>query len=131
MTRLHWTLIALLASAVAVGIGVGGARGTGIVLGAVAGGGLTMLALLWQRHVLHYRPERVFAATLQGFLVKLFALALLAACLRYVPQLNERADWRAFLVAYAMAVLALQALGTAENLRFARTLRTPKEGSAS
>jgi hypothetical protein len=127
MTKLLWISVALLGSAVSIGVWQGGARGGGIVFGTVAGAGLTLLALFWQRHVLQHRPERVFAATLQGFLVKLFVMALIAISLRHLPMLSARADWRAFLVSFVIAVLALQSLGTLENLR----LCAPKERRAS
>lgn len=117
MTKLLWTSAALLGSAVAIALMVGGARGGGIVFGGAAGTGLTLLALAWQRHTLLHRPQRVFAATLQGFLAKLFAMAILAVLLRHVPLLSARADWRAFLVSFVIAVLALQSMGTLENLR--------------
>jgi len=127
MTKLLWIFVALLGSAVSIGVWQGGARGGGIVFGTAAGAGLTLLALLWQRHVLQHRPERVFAATLQGFLVKLFVMAMIAISLRHLPMLSARADWRAFLVSFVIAVLALQSLGTLENLR----LCAPKERRAS
>ena len=89
----------------------------------------TGLSLAWQRHQLVHHPERVFTALVQGFLFKLVVLGSGAAALRWLAPLAELADWRGFLVGYALAVALLGASGTAEILRMVRV--GPKEQRAS
>lgn len=121
MNRLSWITLALTALAAFVAWQLGGSVGAGVFAGWASGTVFTGLALLWQRHQIVHRPERVYAATVQGFLFKLVVLALGAAALRYLAPLAEVADWRGYLVGFGAAVALLAAPGTADNLRLLKS----------
>ncbi len=129
MNRLTWITLALTALVAVASWSVGGSAGTGAFAGWTCGTLFTGLSLAWQRHQLVHHPERVFTALVQGFLFKLVVLVVGALALRWIAALAEVADWRGFLVGYALAVALLGASGTAEILRMVRV--GPKEQRAS
>lgn len=129
MNRLTWITLALTALVAVACWSVGGSAGTGAFSGWTTGTLFTGLSLAWQRHQLAHHPERVFTALVQGFLFKLAVLVAGAVALRWIAALAEVADWRGFLVGYAIAVALLGASGTAEILRMVRV--GPKEQRAS
>ena len=129
MTRISLAVLAALLVAVLVGVRLGGALGAGVWAGFLLGAGLSGLSFLYQRHVLLTRPERVLAAVVVTFLVKLVALLLGALAFRYVEAAALRADWRSFLVAFAAAVAVILPFGTAEAARAHRE-RTRAAGNA-
>jgi hypothetical protein len=131
MTRLILASLAALALAALVAVRLGGALGAGVVAGAALGTGLTGLSVLYQRHVLQFRPERALSAAVVTFGVKLLALLLGALAFRFVDAAAERADWRAFLVAFAAAVAIVLPLGVSEAVgavRAARPRNQPSHG---
>lgn len=130
MTRLTLLVLAAFAVACLVALRLGGAQASGILVGYCLGAGLAGLSFLYTRHVLATRPERALAATVTGFLVKLAALLLGALAFRYVPAAAERADWRAFLVAYGAAVALILPLGAVLAVRGARRGGRPEGATA-
>ncbi len=109
--------------AAALGGAMGGARGLGVFLGFFLGATLAGLAVAWQAHCLRYRPERVTRAQMEGFAIKLAAVALFALAFRFVEPLEQAASWRTFLLAYAAAtvlVLPLSALDLSRLIAEAR-----------
>lgn len=120
MNRLTLLVLAAFAVACYAALRLGGAQASGVLVGYCLGAGLAGLSFLYTRHVLATRPERALAASVTGFLVKLATLLLGALAFRYVPAAAERADWRAFVVAYGAAVALILPLGTVLALRTRR-----------
>lgn len=123
MTRTTLITLLLLAAAGITAWQLGGALGAGVLAGALTGALFTGLSLLWQRHQLVHRPDRVLHAMVVGFLAKLVVILMAAFALRFLPALGALLDWRSFLVAFAAAAFALLAIGTADNLRIAKERR--------
>jgi hypothetical protein len=130
MTRLTLLVLAAFAVACFAASRLGGTQASGILVGYCLGAGLAGLSFLYTRHVLATRPGRVFTATVSGFLIKLLALLLGALAFRYIPQAAERADWRAFVVAYGAAVALILPLGAVLVLRAPRRA-SPNGGAAA
>lgn len=120
MTRLLLALLLGLAGAAFLAWRTGGALGGGVLAGYLLGGGIAGLCVLWQRHVLSTRPERMLQAVVVSFGAKLVALLLGALSFRYLEPVAARADWRSFLVAFAAAVLVVVAFGVPEVARALR-----------
>ncbi|QDU67344.1 hypothetical protein [Engelhardtia mirabilis] len=117
MTLTNICLILLSAVAGVVAWILGGREGTGVLLGSLLAAGLTGLGMAYQRQVLATRPNLAVGVLGLFMVVKMFCLLIGAAILRYVPFAAERADWRAFVVAFApVAVLAL-IVGAGDTMR--------------
>jgi hypothetical protein len=117
MTRLTIAALLGLAAAGALAWSLGGALGAGVLAGYAAGAGITGLGVLAERRVLETRPELGLQVALLAFLSKLVLLVSAAVGLRFVAPLAARMDWRAFLVAFAAAVVVLLPIGTIEAVR--------------
>jgi len=100
-----------------IGWFVGGANGLGVFLGFLLGAGLAGLAVAWQAHCLQYRPEHVTRAQMEGFAVKLGAVALFAVAFRYIEPLAASVSWRTFLLAFAAAAVLVLPLSTLDLSR--------------
>lgn len=120
MNRLTLLVLAAFALACYAAQRLGGAQASGVLVGYCLGAGLAGLSFLYTRHVLATAPARVLAASVTGFLIKLAALLLGALAFRYVPAAAERADWRAFVVAYGAAVALILPFGTVLAVRAPR-----------
>lgn len=126
------SLIAALGAAVASWLAwsAGGAVGGGILAGYLFGAGLSGLGVLYQQHTLRTRPEFAFHAFTIAFFAKFVGMVLGALAFRYVPAAAARADWRSFLVAFAVAALLLLFSGSLDLLaltkRSGRGLRSPR-----
>lgn len=117
MTLTNLCLLLLTAIAGVVAWVLGGPTGTGVMLGALLAAGLTGLGLAYQRQTLARRPNLAVGVLGIFMVIKIFALFAGAATLRYVPFAAERADWQAFVLAFApVAVIAL-ILGAADTMR--------------
>jgi hypothetical protein len=125
MTRLYLAALAALCVAWLVADRLGGPRGAGVLGGFLLGASLSALSLLHQRRVLRTRPERILAAAVLGFLVKLVVLVLSALALRYVEPLGARLDAASFLIAVGAVVALFLPCGA---LALGR-LRPPRGGS--
>jgi len=121
MLRLSLATLLGLAAAALVAWRLGGTAGTGVLAGFTLGAGMSGLGALYQRHQLRVRPDRVLAATAVSFLAKLVALLVGALAFRYVDAAAARADWRAFLVAFAAAVVVVLPLGVLDAVRGSQT----------
>jgi hypothetical protein len=96
-----------------------------VIAGGLLAASATVFGLAWQRHVLRTDPARALGAMGAAFLLKLAALGLGAAGLRYVEPASARADWQGFALAFvAMAVVVLIP-GTFDNARLLREKRAP------
>ena len=118
------TLIGLGAS-LFVAWRLGGALGAGASAGFVVGAAVTGWGIVRQRRVIASRPGRALQALVEGFLAKLAVIVLATLALVLVPPLGAALDWRAFLVAFAAAVLIVLLPGTWENAGLFRERRTP------
>lgn len=115
--------------AVAIAWNLGGALGGGVIAGFCLGAGIAGLGVMYQRHVLLTAPHRSFQALGISFIAKLAALLMGALAFRYIEAAGARADWRAFLVAFAVAVLIVLPLGTLDAASVVR--RRAKAGKDS
>jgi hypothetical protein len=114
-------LTLLLVAAGAVAWNLEGSEAAGVVVGALLAAGLTGLGLAYQRQALRRTPHLAVGILGLFMVVKIFALFAVAATLRFVPALAERADWESFVLAFApVAVLAL-IVGAAETMAGLRT----------
>jgi MFS family permease len=117
VNRLLVVVLAALVVALACAARFGGALGGGVLAGYLLGAGLAGLSVLYQMHLLATRPERAMTASVLGFLVLLVALFFGGLSFRYLEPVAERADWRSFLVSFAVAGVLVLPLGTHEALR--------------
>ena len=124
------TLLSLGASALIAGR-VGGRMGLGILLGATLGAAVALIGVLWVRHALIYRPERALRAQVEMFLVKLGAVVACAFAFRFLEPVARIADWRAVLVAYVSASLAILLAGAAMIQRLARERREARKATVA
>ncbi len=120
--------VGVLVSAV-VGWGLGGAQGWGAFAGFTFGATLSGLSVAWQAHCMRYRPERVMRAQMEGFAIKLGALGVFALTLSMVEPVANALNWRAFLLAYAAAVVIVLPLSTLDLSRLLAQARAPALGS--
>ena len=118
------TLVGAIAAAV-VAWRLGGSLGGGVLAGFLLGAGMSGLGVLYQRHVLLTQPSKSMQAVVVSFIAKLVAVLLGALAFRYIEAAGALADWRAFLVAYAVAVLVVLPLGTLDAARIARRGANP------
>ena len=109
-----------LAGAALLAFRLGGAHGTGVVAGYLAGAGLTGALLARQRKILASNPKRALQSTVEGFLAKLGAVVLATLAILFVPGLRASCDLASFLLAFGAAVLLVLLPGTFENARFLR-----------
>jgi hypothetical protein len=117
VNRLLLLLLAALVAAVVLAARLGGALGGGVLLGTLLGAGLAGVSTLHVRHVARTRPAKALQALTLGFLVKLGALLLGGLALRFLEPVAARADYRAFLIAFAGAVALVLPLGLWSLLR--------------
>ena len=88
-----------------------------MVLGVLFGASVSMLGAAWQRHAFRTRPERSLRSVAEMFLFKLAFLLLAALSLRYVEAAAERADWKAFLVAFVAVAALVRTTAVVDNVR--------------
>lgn len=139
MSRLTIGTLLGVAVATAVAWQLGGALGGGVMGGFLMGASLGGFALAWQLHLMRTQPSKVQAAMVSTFLVKLGVLLSAALLLRYVEPLGRHADWRSFLVSFALAVLVVLGLGSLDAMKIVRDGRAartdagiqPGEGGAA
>lgn len=117
-----------LAAALAVGWTLSGSAGNGVVLGYLAGALVTGATLVWQRHELAHRPERLLMTALTGFSIKLAVVLGGALCLRYLEPAAALFDWKSFLIAFPASAILILIPGTIDNVRMLSTQR-PRETS--
>jgi len=96
---------------------LGGTLGAGALVGALLGLGISAVAVAKQRHALLHDPKQALNIFVLASLVKLVAVGVGGALLRYVDVLAARADWVSFLIAFPIAVLWLTSLGSIANMK--------------
>ena len=117
---MNFTLLAILAGLLLctlIGARFDAFVAAGIWTGYLAGTGLGLINVLWQRHKVRVRPDQVMATNVIGFLVKLAGALFGALALRYIEPLPELADWRGYLVAFAGAAFLMLIFGSLDNAR--------------
>jgi hypothetical protein len=117
-----------LVAALAVGWSLAGPTGNGAVLGYLTGAAFTGATLVWQRHELTHRPQRLFATAFTSFGLKCAVLLLAALYLRYSERAAQLFDWRSFLIAFAASAILIAIPGTIDNVRRLSSLR-PREST--
>lgn len=117
MIRLTLASLVGLLAALAAAWRLGGTLGSGVLVGFLLGAALSGLGVLYQRHLLITHPERSLTAFVATFLVKLVLLVLGGLAFRFVDAAAARADWRSFLVAFAVAVVVVLPLGTLDAVQ--------------
>lgn len=117
MMRLSLSSLLGFVLAAVVAWQLGGRVGNGVLAGYLLGAGMSGLGVMYQRHMLLTRPERMLTALVVSFLAKLVALLLGGLAFRFIPQVAEIADWRSFLIAFAAAVALVLPVGTWEAAR--------------
>jgi uncharacterized membrane protein len=125
MIRLTLASLTVFAVAAILAWRLGGALGGGVLAGYLLGAGFSGLGVLYQRHTLLTRPEATFQAFTVAFLAKLVVLVLGALTFRFVEVAAARADWRSFLIAFAVAVAVIVPLGSFDLLQALRR-RSPE-----
>jgi hypothetical protein len=124
----HTTTGALIGLAAAAFLAwwIGGSLGSGVLSGFLAGAFVAGLSIAWQRHILSTRPEKLVAAAVLGFLFKLAAVLCGVLALRYLDPEARIADWRSFVVTFAVASVLVLIPGTLENMRRLSPKLAPK-----
>lgn len=120
MTLTTLSTLAGLAAALSLAAWLGGAEGTGVLTGFLAGAAVTGACLLRQRRVLRAQPSRALRSMVEGFLVKLAAVVAVVLCFVVFPVVRETADLRAFFLAFAGSILLVLFTGTVDNARILR-----------
>lgn len=119
-----------LAAVAAVAWSLGGPVGTGVLAGGLLAASVTLFGLLWQRHALRVESARggaplpgvagaggALGSVVGSFLIKLAALGLGAACLRFVEPAAARADWQGFVLGFVALAVFVLIPGTLDNVR--------------
>jgi hypothetical protein len=98
-------LVAVLAGC--FGAAVSPASCAGAVLGAVLGGAVSLVSMARVRRALARHSERAMTALVEGFLLKLVMLGLAIAAFHAWDGFAARFEWRAFLLAFGTAAIAV------------------------
>jgi 4-hydroxybenzoate polyprenyltransferase len=123
MTLTTLSTLAGLAAALSLAAWLGGAEGTGVLTGYLAGAAVTGACFVRQRRILRERPDRALRSMIEGFLAKLLAVVALVLGFVVFPALREIADHRLFLLAFTAAMLILLFTGTFDNAQLLRERR--------
>lgn len=117
MKLFTFSLLAGIAGAFVAAATLGGTLGMGALVGALLGLLISAVAVVKQRHALLTEPRQAMNIFVLASLVKLVAVGVGGALLRYVDVLAARADWMSFLIAFPIAVLWLTSLGALGNMK--------------
>jgi hypothetical protein len=120
MTLTTLSTLAGLAAALSLAAWLGGAEGTGVLAGFLAGAALTGACLLRQRRILRALPGRALRSMVEGFLVKLGAVVLAVLCFVVFPAVRGTVDVRTFFLAFAGSILLVLFTGTYDNAQVLR-----------
>lgn len=122
------SIVILVGGALAALVGwhLGGPVGVGVLAGYLGGAFVSGLCAARQARVLGRRPELALQTVVESLFFKGSLLILGAVALRFIEAAAARADWRAFLVSYAGAVLLVAGSQTLGHLaRAAASRRSP------
>lgn len=128
MTLTTFTTLAGLAAALALAAWMGGADGTGVLTGFLAGAAVTGACLLRQRRVLRTHPGRALRSMVEGFLAKLGAIVAIVLIFVLFPVVRDTVDVARFFLAFAAAVLLVLFTGTYDNARVLSGAKAPVGG---
>lgn len=117
MKLLTFSILSGLTIACAAAWALGGTSGVGALVGAVTAFAISGVAVGMQRTALRENPRQAMNIFLLAALVKLVAVGVGGALLRYVDVLAARADWVSFLIAFPIAALWLTSLGAMANMK--------------
>ena len=104
-------------AALAAFFATGGAIGTGVLAGFLLGAALGLACLDALKRTSRIRPEWAFHAYLLTIAAKVVVMVGATLILRFAEGLGDRADWRAFLIAYVGASLIVLLAGTPAAVR--------------
>ena len=120
--------IAMLAGLPLAGVAawrIGGAAGTGVMLGCGVAVAIGLGSIAWQEHLMRTRPSFALNALLAGFLAKLTALLGGALALRFVAPAAQWASPTTYLLGFAAASLWVMTIGAFRHMRSWRAAREP------
>lgn len=117
MKLFSFSIVTGLAIACAAAWALGGTQGVGALAGALVAFAISGVAVAKQRTALREDPRQAMNVFLLAALVKLVAVGVGGALLRYVDVLAARADWVSFLIAFPIAALWLTCLGAMANMK--------------
>ena len=98
-------------------LALGGTVGAGALAGGLLGLAISAGSVAKQRRALIEAPREAMTIFLLAALVKLVAVGIGGALLRYVEALASRADWVSFLIAFPIAALWMTSLGAVSNMK--------------
>lgn len=110
------TLLGLLVASI-VAWQLGGALGTGVMLGFVFAAAMTGLGVAWQRHVVRWRPALFMRASVGSFIAKLACLLMGGLAFRFLEPAAVRVDYRSYLVAFVATTVTLLLMSAPEVAR--------------
>ena len=117
MKLLTFSIVTGLVIACAAAWVLGGTSGVGVIVGSLTAFAISGVAVAKQRTALRDDPRQAMNIFLLAALVKLVAVGVGGALLRYVDVLAARADWVSFLIAFPVAALWLTSLGALANMK--------------
>ena len=126
MIRSTVTCLIGLGIAILVALQLGGAQGTGVMMGFLGGAGLTGLGVMAQRYMMLHMPERVFHVHLLAFLMKLGTVGIMAVLFKTNDALAQRADFGSFALSFAAAVAVILPVGAMDVARLGRAARASR-----
>ena len=94
---------------------LGGALGAGTLVGFLVGSTLSSAGVLWQHRLLERGSPKVMQAFALSFLAKLLLLTVGALVLHFAAA--GLADWKAYLIAFAIGVLWITSCGSVGTVR--------------
>lgn len=124
-----FTILGCVAAGV-VAWSVGGALGTGVIVGALLGMCVSALCVARLRLAARKDPRAILRVALEGFLIKLGFLLIGGLSFGLLQPLRERVDVRGFLVAFAVGAVLVLVPGTLETVR-GLTARRPEAATGA
>lgn len=121
------TVLAGLGVAAAVGWSLGGADGTGVLAGFLAGASVAGGCVLLQRKVALSAPQYLVQSVLAGFLIKAVAMLATTLALALVPALRDACAPLAYLIAFAASSIGILVPATLDTLRLLEHRRSAAE----
>lgn len=114
MNRLSIATLVCLPFALGLAWQLGGALGTGVLVGFVSAVAVSGLGVAWLIHVGRTRPHQFLSAFAVGFSFKLIVALMGGLAFRYIEPAAARVDHRSFLLAFASVALILLLVGVTE-----------------
>jgi len=118
--RLSTAILVCLPLALGLAWQLGGALGTGVLVGFLSAAAVSGLGVAWLLHVGRTRPQQYLSAFGVSFASKLVVALMGGLAFRYIEPAALRVDHRSFLLAFASAALILLLVGVTEVSRVLR-----------